>query len=189
MDVDLPGCIEGNPAAWDEFVVRYGGVIHAAVRRVLSSRGVGDREAAEDAAQDVFVRLLKHDARLLRNYDPSRAALTTWLTLIARSTAIDALRRRRPEIVDADVVADRPAPTPAPPPSGPVLPLQLLTERQRLVLTMLFDDGLTVRAIADALGVNEQTVRSTKHKAMLRLREHLDMPGAARASKSDDAGG
>jgi RNA polymerase sigma-70 factor (ECF subfamily) len=49
--------------------------------------------------------------------------------------------------------------------------MHLLTDRQRLVLQMLFDDDLTVEQVARRMGVDEQTVRSTKHKALTRLRE------------------
>ena len=51
------------------------------------------------------------------------------------------------------------------------LPWHLLTARQRLVLRMLFDQRMTVCRAAALLGVDEQTVRSTKHKALSRLRE------------------
>jgi DNA-directed RNA polymerase specialized sigma24 family protein len=41
---------------------------------------------------------------------------------------------------------------------------------------MLFDREMSVEEVAVVLGVNAQTVRSTKHKALSRLREHLS-PG------------
>ena len=58
-------------------------------------------------------------------------------------------------------------------PVGPIIPTQLLTARQQLVLSMLFEDGMDVGEVAEALGVNPQTIRSTKHKAMERLRAHF----------------
>ena len=38
---------------------------------------------------------------------------------------------------------------------------------------MLYDRDMEVAEIAQALGVDPQTVRSTHHKAMLKLREHF----------------
>jgi RNA polymerase sigma factor (sigma-70 family) len=176
MDELLAKCLRGDKRAWDAFVDRYASVIFAAVRRALDRRRPPDREeAAEDVAQDVFLRLIRNDFRLLRNYDPERASLVTWLTIVARSTAIDFLRRKRLPTVPLDEV--RP-PASAGPPSMPAeptadLPAGLLTARQRLVLHLLFDREMAPAEAARLLGVSQQTVRSTKHKAILRLRKHF----------------
>ena len=82
--------IAGRKPAWDGFVERYAGLIVSAIRRVIGPGGEVD-----DIAQDVFLRLCKDDYRLLRQFDPARAGLTTWLTIVARSVAHDAIRRRR----------------------------------------------------------------------------------------------
>ena len=92
---DLGACLGGDKKAWDAFVERFAPVIFAAIAKVLQpARGRGDGQA-EDLCQEVFLRLVREDYRLLRTFDQSRASLTTWLTVIARSTAIDSLRRRR----------------------------------------------------------------------------------------------
>src|SRR5262249_14536992 len=81
---DLQALVRGDKPAWDAFVRRYAGLILSAVRGV--AREGGD---VEDLAQEVFVRLCKDDFRLLKTYDPTRAGLSTWLTIVARSTARD----------------------------------------------------------------------------------------------------
>ena len=173
MDIDLESCISGDKASWDAFVDRYAPVIWAAVRRVVRGRlDRGDGREVEDAVQDVFVRLVRHDYRLLRSYDPNRAAITTWLTVVARSVAIDMMRRKRLETVAIDPhdVPER-QPTAS---KGPAIPLHLLSGRQRLVLRLLFDEDRSVADAARVLGVDEQTIRSTKHKALTRLRNHFE---------------
>ena len=52
---------------------------------------LGDRAAAEDVAQEVFVKLWK----ALDGYD-GRAKLSTWIYAITRNAAISELRKRRP---------------------------------------------------------------------------------------------
>jgi RNA polymerase sigma factor (sigma-70 family) len=166
--IDLATLIRGEKAAWDGFVRRYAGLILAAVRGVAR-----EGTETEDLVQEVFVRLCKDDFRLLKTYDPSRAGLSTWLTIVARSTARDALRRRQPALTPIDLVPeallaveDRR--------SEPIkLPEQLLSPRQKLVLTMLYERDMEVADIARVLGVDPQTVRSTHHKAMLKLRTHF----------------
>ena len=177
MDKVLAKCLQGQKWAWDAFVQRYAPVIMAAVQRILSARGLApDQQKAEDISQDVFVRLIKDDFRLLKTYDPSRASLPTWLTIIARSSAIDSLRRRRLRTVPLDK-----APPIAAPPSQPsepasavqLLPVGLLTPRAKLILHLLFDRRMDTPDIAKLLRISAQTVRSTRHKAIGRLRGHF----------------
>jgi RNA polymerase sigma-70 factor (ECF subfamily) len=159
--------LHGDPDAWEEFVRRYGGLIVAAVRSLAPAE-------IEDLTQDVFVRLCKDDFRLLRSYDPARASISTWLTIVARSTARDALRRRRAEAVPIESVPEaRLAIDPVEPAIRLKLPEALLSPRQREILAMLYDREMDVAEIAQALGIDAQTVRSTHHKAMIKLRAYF----------------
>ena len=166
---EVEALARGEKGAWEAFVRRYAGLVVAAVR------GVG-REAAEveDLVQEVFLRLCKDDFRLLRSYDPTRAQLSTWVTIIARSTARDALRRHRPVVVPIEAVPEgRLAVDPVEPVRPLKLPEALLSPRQREILTMLYDREMEVAEVATALGINRQTVRSAHHKAMVKLRAHF----------------
>jgi DNA-directed RNA polymerase specialized sigma24 family protein len=53
------------------------------------------------------------------------------------------------------------------------IPLHALSDQQRQVIGMLFQEGLSVEQAAARLGVEAQTIRSAKHKALTRLRERL----------------
>ena len=166
---ELDALARGDKGAWEAFVRRYAGLIAAAVRGVA-------REAAEveDLAQEVFVRLCKDDFRLLRSYDPTRAGLSTWITIVARSTARDAMRRHRPVLMTIDAVPEaRLAVDPIEPAERLKLPEALLSPRQREILTMLYDREMEVAEIANTLGIDPQTVRSAHHKAMVKLRAHF----------------
>ena len=159
----------GDSAAWQGFVRRYGGLIVAAVRGVAATPG-----DIEDLTQEVFVRLCKDGFRLLRSYDPARAALSTWLTIVARSTARDALRRRRFDSVPIENVPEAQlAIDPVEPVRKLKLPEALLSPRQREILGLLYDRDMDVAEIANALGIDPQTVRSAHHKAMIKLRAHF----------------
>src|SRR5205814_1207210 len=128
----------------------------------------------EDLTQEVFVRLCKDNFRLLRTYDPARAAMSTWLTIVTRSTARDALRRRRIDSVPVDTVPEALlAVDPVEPVRKLKLPEALLSPRQREILAMLYDRDMDVAEIARALGIDPQTVRSAHHKAMVKLRAHF----------------
>ncbi len=180
QEIDLCACVNGDKAAWDALVERYAPVILAAVCRAL--RRHGDDPAVQDVVQEVFVRLVKDDYRLLRRFDPQRASLSTWLSIVARSTAISSTRARRVATVSLEEAAA--AATPAPQPDLDVaedastldrldIPPDLLPERQRLILHLLFDREMQVEAAAQFMGVDPQTVRSGKHKALTKLRAYF----------------
>jgi RNA polymerase sigma factor (sigma-70 family) len=161
--------LNGDSAAWEGFVRRYGGLIVAAVRGLAPVQG-----DVEDLTQEVFVRLCKDRFRLLRTYDPARAALSTWLTIVARSTARDALRRRRLDSVPIEAVPEAQLAIDFVEPVRKLkLPEALLSPRQREILGMLYDREMDVAEIARTLGIDAQTVRSAHHKAMLKLRAHF----------------
>ena len=77
-----------DPEALRALYDLHGGAIFGALLRVL-----GDRAAAEDVQQQVFLEAWQRADR----FDPERGGLRTWLLTIARSRALDHLRRRVPE--------------------------------------------------------------------------------------------
>jgi DNA-directed RNA polymerase specialized sigma24 family protein len=169
QDGDLDDLLRGEKEAWGRFVRRYAGLVVAAVRGVAREAG-----EVEDLTQEVFLRLCKDDFRLLRGYDPARAGLSTWITIVARSTARDAMRRYRPLSVPIEAVPEgRLAIDPIEPVPKLKLPEALLSPRQQQILTMLYDRDMEVSEVAAALGIDPQTVRSAHHKAMIKLRAHF----------------
>lgn len=171
MDL-LQRCLAGEARAWEEWIGRFGPVIHRSVARAMRRyTGSAPGDDTSDATQEVLLRLLRDDCRLLRTYDPSRARLETWLAVVSHSTTVDLLRRRRLKLVALEEeMLERPAPAPD---SVFTVPPGLLSPRQELVLKLLFDRDLDVAEAAAVLGVDEQTVRSTKHKALTALRRHF----------------
>jgi RNA polymerase sigma-70 factor (ECF subfamily) len=173
MDFDFDACINGDAEAWQAFCDQTVRLVVASIRRVCPSGRTPAGEEIDDLVQAVYVKLLKNDRRLLRKYDPSRSGISTWITLIARSVAIDGLRRRSLDLRPLDDAAGAVSSPQKAHSEGPEVPLHILTTRQQLVLTMLFEDEMDIADVATALNVNPQTVRSTKHKAMERLRAYF----------------
>ncbi len=169
---DLKRLVTGDKVIWDRFVARHAAVVFAAVQRRLAP--FGRHDDVEDVVQDVFVKLCARDFRLIRKYDPARAKLTTWLTVVANSTAIDHLRRQKSANRPIDTVPE--AELSVDPPKDPVqikIPEGLLSPRQALVLEMLYPREMEVAEAAAAMGVDPQTVRSMHHKALTKLRAHF----------------
>ncbi len=166
----------GDAKSWSVFMDDYASIImktvNATIRRYANSSQQAD---ADDVFQDVMVRLVAENGRLLRSFDPGRATLRTWLAVVARSAALDALRRRprretalEPALLDN--VPARAGDCPHLAERGPLFPHPALSPRQNDIMGLLFDRDLDVREVARLLTIGEQTVRSLKHQALTRLR-------------------
>ena len=81
----------GDPVAIGLVEDRYGRLLIG-----FLSEALPDRASAEDVKQQVLLEIWRRGPE----YDPERGGLLTWMMTIARSRAIDELRRRRPEPVD-----------------------------------------------------------------------------------------
>jgi RNA polymerase sigma-70 factor (ECF subfamily) len=136
----------------------------------VARRFTRDRELALDALQDTF-------AYLLRKFPPAgegltlTARLSTLLYPVAKSSAIDAVRKaRRYAGVDDDVLAELPA-EPAAEAQPIDAALAALSPERREVLTLRFVDDLSLAEIALALDVPLGTVKSRLHLAIKELRD------------------
>lgn len=126
-------------------------------RRVAAAIA-GDRELGRDAVQEAFAAAVRK--RLTHRGD---GTLEAWVWRIVVNAARDARRR------SANPVAA------APSTNGhvPVVPLDLLTERQREIVFLHYYADLDYAAIAKALAISPGTVGATLNAARRRLREAL----------------
>lgn len=168
---EISDLVAGSKAVWDRFVTRYMPVVYAAVQRRLIPAGYG--ADCDDVVQEVFLKLCARDFHLVRNYDPAKAKISTWLTVIATSCSIDHLRRQKgnrqalDDTPEAELAVDPDIKERIKIPEG------LLSPRQALVLDLLYKKEMEVAEAAEFLNVDPQTVRSTHHKALTKLRQHF----------------
>lgn len=174
--MNIKKLLRGDKFAWDGFVERFSAVIYSAVLKVFHAHVKNvDQWDVNDVVQEVFIRLIKDDYRLIKSYNPDKASLVTWLTIISRSTAIDFLRRRRLETVSLEEDEALNIPVAENFSDSSIdIPPDLLSARQKLVLKLLFEKGLEPSEIAEFLDINVQTVRSAKHKALTKLRSFFN---------------
>jgi RNA polymerase sigma factor (sigma-70 family) len=150
---------------------------------------LGSDAAAQDLVQDTFVKLWRSADR----YDRSRGKLETWVLLMARSLAIDAIRRRVLEARSLERVDQPEEADEGPGPDDRVVILDL-TERarramsslppeQRAALELAYLGGKTSAEISDLEGIPVGTAKTRIRAALLRLREVMGPEGRA----DDDA--
>jgi RNA polymerase sigma-70 factor (sigma-E family) len=132
---------------------------------------VGDRPAAEDLAQETFVRLHQHWPRV-RTMDAPGA----WLTTVGMNLARSWWRRHFAHQRAQRRLASQPAAASAAEPAD-VLAVRAavaaLPERQRAALVLRYYAGLSIAETARLLHCAEGTVKSRTHNAIAALRDQL----------------
>lgn len=153
--------------AFADFYRRFLRLVHGVV---LSRVEAG---AVDDVVQEVFVTAAAKLSTL-----ENAAAVGAWLCAIARSKAIDHLRRRGPRGVTHEELQDHHASADAPGDAvidaGRALQaLRALPEAYRETLTLRLVEGMTGPEIARLTGLTEGSVRVNLHRGMQLLRESL----------------
>lgn len=142
---------------------------------------LGNPAQAEDLVQDTFVKVW----RSASSYEAARGALDTWVLLIARSLAIDLLRRR---VVEARVLggqahaAEETSHEPGPEERAETrdmadrarLAMAKLTREQRAALELAYFGGRTTSEVAELQGIPLGTAKTRIRTALLKIREALE---------------
>jgi RNA polymerase sigma-70 factor (ECF subfamily) len=140
---------------------------------------LGSDAAAQDLVQDTFVKLWRSaDA-----FDTSRGKLETWVLLVARSLAIDSLRRR---VLESRSLEASGRPGEADLAAGPEelaetgdlaerarLAMQRLSPEQRGALELAYFGGRTSAEVAEMEGIPIGTAKTRIRSALLSLREAM----------------
>src|SRR5258708_6038676 len=160
----------GDHRALGEFYDLYAGLVNGLALRILR-----DRAEAEDVVQEVFVQVWRQAAR----FDPRRGSPEAWLCTIARTRALDRLRRRTSRRAAASSGAPGAAASPG---SEEALAVRKalggLSPDERRALELAYYEGFTQSEIAERLREPLGTIKTRIRTAMIRLREVL----GARAS-------
>ncbi len=144
-----------------------------------------ERAAAEDAAQETFVKIWK----ALPKFD-GRAALGTWIYAITRNTCLMELRRRRPTVsfddpdsTEAQHAAASIATGPAADPERDNLLrlLETLPHNQQEAVRLFYLEDRSYEAVAEQLDMPLGTVKNLLHRARKRLME-LARPDEVKAA-------
>jgi RNA polymerase sigma-70 factor (ECF subfamily) len=155
-----------DPAEFEKIVREHQAMVFSLARHFL-----GNRETAEELAQDVFLQLYHHLGSIC-----SPEHLRAWLRRVTVHRCIDTARRQpRAHIVSFDdtvqpAVSNR---------SDPLLAetlerlVQSLPPKARLVVILRYQEELELREIADVLSLPVNTVKSSLKRSLALLREKM----------------
>jgi len=160
----------GKTESFRWIVERYQGPVVQMISNV-----VGDRFAAEDIAQDVFVAVYQK----LATHDPARSRFSTWLFVITRNKSINYLRQKQ-----RTRVGDAPAVQSSDDPSDRICKeefmvqldcvLNQLPPAQKRAFVLAEFENLPYDQIAQIECVSIGTVRSRIHRAKKKIHKAIE---------------
>jgi RNA polymerase sigma-70 factor (ECF subfamily) len=166
----------GDPRAFEELVTAYQHRVFSLAYRML-----GSRAEAEEAAQEVFLRI----HRALAGFR-GEAKLSTWVYTITSRLCLSRLATGHLRMARAreaeDALADLPSP------DGDAVEriereemeralrraIAELPEERRIVVVLRDLEGLSYEEIAETLGLTLGAVRSRLHRARMELKDRLE---------------
>jgi len=188
----LEEALNGGKAAMRELVTTLRPVIRARIVKILTQSALrpgqdGIHRETDEFVQEVWVELLRDDARALRNWSPERGmGLLGYIGLVTERTTYSILRSRRQAarrmmtstVDEGDDMPDSiedPAPTPESryakrefEKRALELLRATLSEKGARILDMSILEGRTVEEICEALGMSEECVYTWRSRILKR---------------------
>ncbi len=172
----------GDPDAWSEFIERYRRLIYSAIHRANVRFGADwDETALDELFEETVYKLLRQNGRALRSWR-GKCRLETWIYRIARNVCIDRLRKdgRRGEVAELEE-GSRGVPRPGHDGGSGAANRDLrmsleqaidraLTEREALVVKLIYFEGFTYREVAERLGTSVGAMSGLVFRALAKLR-------------------
>ena len=178
----------GDREAFEELVRRYDRDVLRLAQNIVHRP-----EDARDIYQETFLKVYRNLHRFR-----FECSFYTWLYRIATNVGLDYLRRRTTRREDqapvseepeggtrADFFDRQPHANPSTNPERQLLGKEIsnrlqeamkrLSPRERMVFEMKHYEGMRLRAIGDALGTSEETVKNSLFRATRKLRASLDV--------------
>jgi RNA polymerase sigma-70 factor, ECF subfamily len=158
---------QGDPTATSTLYQAYVGMIY----RYVAYR-VGNPEDAEDLTAEVFVRMVKS----IGSYQDTGAPFEAWLYRIAAARVADFYRKNKRqthvELLE-NIVSDQPRPEERLLDYEEGLDLrqavQHLSDEEQNILILRFVERMSHQEVADLLEKTVSAVKSTQHRALVKL--------------------
>ena len=177
----LHNCLAGKPGSWNDFVDRFLSMIYHVVHSTAHLRSARlSPEDVEDIAAEVLLQIVAGEFKVLKQFQ-GNASLATYLTVIARRTAVHEINRRqavREEIRSGAVTPDDDGADESVAAQRSVESLEeverllrKLSGRDREVVRLFYLEGRTYEEISTDLDIPVNTLGAMLSRARAKLRE------------------
>ena len=166
----------GDSAALEELILSYEKKVYN-----ISYRFMGNEADACDAAQDALIKIYKK----LSDFK-GRSSFSSWVYRLTVNTCLDALRKRKKNVLSLETAAEYGASftdDSVPTPEGRVLSLErsediqtainTLTDEHKSVIILRDINGFSYEEISDFLGISIGTVKSRINRGRQKLKDLL----------------
>lgn len=175
----LERCLQRKPRAWEDFVDRFMGLVVHVVNHTAKAKSIRLSAAdRDDLCAEVFLRIIKNDFGVLRNFR-GNCSLATYLTVIARRVVVKELHSRMAASKLSEASSPVPQTVPDPHPSAneriedqeqAQRLLQGLQGAEAQVVRMYHLEGKSYHEISQAVGLPENSIGPILSRARNRLR-------------------
>ena len=169
----------GDPTAYEELIENYAEMVYRVAFRILQ-----DPHDAEDAMQEAFLTVYRRIGSFRGD-----SKFSTWLYRITSNAALDMIRarqRKQGQDIAWDDTEEEGAPLPdtvTPLPEEVLMrqetialleeALQHLSPKLRTAVILYELEGLSMKEVADVLGISESAAKVRVHRARLLLQEYV----------------
>jgi RNA polymerase sigma-70 factor (ECF subfamily) len=158
---------------------------HSRAAYCLAYRMMGERQAAEDLAQEAFIKVWRRAG----SYRAQKASVRTWILSIVHNRGIDQLRshasrRRTQEKIEASAASSQPSEAFAETWRNTQAEqvreaLSTLPKEQLKILELAYFSGYTHVQIAELVGLPLGTVKGRMRLGLKKIRAYFESPDAA----------
>ena len=193
----LSGSISGDRKASEAFVRRFSDLVYSSVHRTFIAKQIPyTQQDIEDLHNSVFLKLFEKRCRKLRQYrGKNGCSLASWIRMVATRIVLNHLRKRG---MDSMVGQQRRLPLDEINPSeGEHASAWSMVERKeqvrlleqgilklaprdRLFMKLYYEKGLSMEKVSSALNISLQNGYIVKHRAVQRLKKHVDALSGSR---------
>jgi RNA polymerase sigma factor (sigma-70 family) len=183
----LVKCISGDRAAAEALVRRFSNLVFQAVQHTFLSKNIADsQQDIEDLHNTVFLHLFEKKCKKLRQFKgKNNCSPASWIRLIAVRTVLNHLRKKGYDAIrwqkDMTSVDDLPSLVGSQIDAAADLEaaeqqqilrrgIRMLPHRDRLLVKLHFDHGLSLSQVADMMNISMQNVYTLKHRTVQKLK-------------------
>jgi len=168
---------QGNEEAWSNLVTKYSKLVWSATY----GYGFLDVER-EDIVQEVFIELVES----IKSYDPNKASLSTFITIITKRSCIDKLRKKKVKPAEVLLPPEELAifPSPKGDPLDTIYTRKIinslhkamdeeLTTEERLVIKLFYLKKSSYKQIAEIMHIDLHRVKNLLYRGRVKLKPIL----------------
>lgn len=187
--LELKGELSSNEF-WESFIKNYSRLLASIIIKTFNYYNfIFNPEHLSDCNQDIILQIFNKKETIFGNYNSEKSKFTTYLSVIVTRATIDYLNKNKKYYANVELKDSVP-------PSGEsaigykhieesiidkeedisfedILKSGKLTDREKLILKMIFIKEMTSKEVGDFLNISESTVRVTKKKAIGKLKKSI----------------